>query len=251
MTLKLGKKPARAGAVPLRFGQFFNSVDLPAPPVVFGRPDLLPNPGMFANDRVSDCVWADFAHQTMYWHALAGTPVPAFTNVAVLSDYSAQAGYVPGKPETDTGTDMGAAFTYWQQTGIVDAVGIRHKVDYSVALRIGDMDEIALAAYLFGAVSLGIEMPASAMDQFNEATPWRLVTGSPKEGGHDVTVIGRNRAGNFLIFTWGRLHAVVPGFFAAVMDEGAVSFSDESLNAKAVGFRGIDAAGLLAASKQL
>ena len=49
------------------------------------------------------------------------------------------------------------------------------------------------------------------------------------EGGHYVPVIGRNSAGNFLVITWGRLHAATPEFVTKYMDEGIAYLSLEYL----------------------
>ena len=250
MRYALGKRPARAGAVPNRFETFFSATDLPVPPMVFGRPDLVSSWGMLANDEHSDCVWASYAHQTMYWRAFAGAAAPPFTDAAVLSDYSAQTGYVVGRPATDQGTDMGAASLYWQKIGISDATGQRHRIDASVSLRVGDLTELALAVYLGLTVSLGVMLPSAAQDEFDACSPWSSL--GPTEGGHAVPVVGRNGRGNFLVVTWGRLQAATPAWIQAVMDEGQMHASAEQLRAIAMtNPRGLDEAGLLAAAGRM
>jgi hypothetical protein len=229
MRLKLGKKPARAGAVPNQFSSFFSAVDLPPPPLVFGRPELIRDWGMLGNDICGNCGWCDPAHSTMYWNAIAGKPVPQFTPAAVISDYSAETGYVPGNQSTDQGSDLGQVATYWKNTGVIDASGVRHKIDASLSLRVGDLNELALATYLFGCVSLGVQLPSSAEDQFDQAIPWTLEGSSSNEGGHCTTCVGRNSANNFLVVTWGRLQAVTPAWIAARMDEGVLHLSEEMI----------------------
>ena len=241
--LALGKKPAR-NAVSFRFSTYFDASALPTPPPVFGKPWLVREPGVLANDKVGDCVWAGAAHETMLWRAEAGTPT-AFTDAAVLADYSAVTGYTPGNPDTDQGTDMQQAASYRLKTGVADAAGTRHRIDAYVALQPGNLDQLALAAYLFGAAGIGVQLPDTAFDQFDNAEPWSVVSGARIEGGHYVPVVGRNAHGNFLVWTWGRLHAVRPDFLTTYMDEGLGYLALERLRGT-VSPQGLDAATLQA-----
>ena len=137
---------------------------------------------MFGNDTYSgNCVFAGAAHETMLWLAQVGTP-RQFSTANALSDYAAVTGFNPAKPETDQGTDMQQAAAYRQKTGIIDAGGIRHKVDAYVALAPGDPDLLALAAWLTGAVGMGVRMPKSAEGQFDRGEPWDISYGDRGEG---------------------------------------------------------------------
>ncbi len=196
-----------------------------------------------------NCVWSGASHETMIWGRKGYTP-PDFTDSDVLDDYGAVTGFKPDDPSTDNGTDMTAAAKYRQKTGIKDAAGTRHKIDAYVALRVGNIDELALATYLTSAIGLGVQMPGSAEDQFNAMEPWSVVHGSHIEGGHYVPCFGRNKSGNFLVVTWGRLHAVEPAFLAAYMDEGIAYISLEALEHKLTP-DGFDANGLRSALPQL
>jgi len=248
MAYKLGKLPARPDAIKQKFGTFFHAAALPKPTLVFGRPDLVKEWGMLANDKVSCCVWSGGPHEHMLWCAWGGMQhCPTFTDQNVLSDYSAVTGFNPNDPATDQGTDMQVAASYRKNTGIIDSSGTRHKIAAYVSLKPGDLDQLALATYLFGAVGLGIEMPTSTMDQFDNDEPWNPVSGAKIEGGHYVPCIGRNHAGNFLIVTWGRLHAVTPAFISKYMDEGIVYLSFEQMKETGLSPRGFDRAALASA----
>jgi hypothetical protein len=224
----LGKKPARSGAIRFGFSQFFSTPDLPEPPLVFGRPDLIASWGDLGNDRCGDCCWAGAAHETMLWRAWVGASIPAFTDTSVVADYAKATGY-DGTDASDQGTDMQAGASYRRKTGIVDAAETVHKVDAYVSLPPGDLEQLAVASYLFGAVGVGLELPLSALDQFSNGEPWAPVSGSTIEGGHYVPCVGRNSHGNFLVVTWGQLHAATPAFLAQYMDEGAAYLSFEQL----------------------
>jgi hypothetical protein len=246
---KLGKTPARPGAVKLKFSTYFNAPKLPAPPATFGHygVGLGLSWGMLANDAHSNCVFAGAAHETMVWthRAGAGQPV-AFTDKNVLDDYSVVTGFDPADPETDDGTDMVDAADYLRRTGVVVAAGNRHKIDSYLALEVGNVDQLALAAYLFGAVGVGINFPVSATQQFDAGRPWDILTlaqqqGDRIDGGHYIPCIGRNSDGNFLVVTWGRLHAMTPAFYRAHNDETLAYVSTDPIknNLSPEGF-GID-----------
>ena len=47
---KLGKTPARPGAIKLRFGTYFSAAELPAVPLAFGHPWLVQAWRMLGND---------------------------------------------------------------------------------------------------------------------------------------------------------------------------------------------------------
>src|SRR4029077_612040 len=142
--LKLGKKPARPGAVKFKLANFLVKTKLPTPPKVFGHQDLIGgNWQTLGNDRYGDCVWAGAAHETMLWNKEADRTV-AFNNQSVLKDYSPGTGFDPNDPNTDQGTDMQVAASYRRKTGVRDAAGKRHKVIAYLALTTGNADQLAL-----------------------------------------------------------------------------------------------------------
>ena len=230
--LKFGKTPARADAVSLKFSTVFNAPLLPKPPTSFGHYNLMPDGNFFmlANDIWGDCVWAGAAHEHMLWTLEGGSPRAHFTSRDVLSDYSAATGFDPNKPATDRGTDMQVAAAYRQKTGIVDTYGNRHKIDAYAALKVGDTDQLAQAAWIFGAVGVGVNVPSSMIDQFKSNQVWSIASGDTIEGGHYIPLVGRDAHGNFLFITWGRIQAATPDWVSEYMDEGICYLSLETLN---------------------
>jgi hypothetical protein len=177
----------------------------------------------------------------MLWTAEStGAPAP-FTTANVLADYLAMN---PGDTAYTDGTDMQAAAAYRQKIGLIDASGKRHQIGPYVALNAGDVAQISTAAFLMGAVGLGVQLPTSAIDQFARAEPFSVVTGGGIEGGHYMPLVGRNSVGNFLVWTWGRLHAAEPGWLTTWMDEGIAYLSLERLR-NSVSPQGFDEATLL------
>ena len=228
MALKLGKRSARPDAIKLKFSRYFDAASLPTPPAAFGHYATFSQWGMFANDRYGDCVFAGAAHETMVFAAEGGATA-AFTDAAVLSDYSAVTGFDAARPDSDQGTDMQAAASYRRKTGIVDAVGARHKIDCYVALEPGNVDQIALAAWLTGACGVGLQLTDDAEDAFDKGQPWTVRPNQRAIGGHYVPCVGRDPSGALLVVTWGRLQAVDPSYLRAYCDEAVAYLSLETL----------------------
>lgn len=219
MPLRLGKLPARKGAITFGIGQFFERSELPKPPMRIGHEKIGMPWGMFANDKHSCCVFSGAAHEHMIWTHEGGATVP-FNDAGVLADYAAVTGFDPTNPDSDRGTDMEMAAAYRRKTGVIDAAGNRHKIDAYLAPRVGNVDDLALLTYLTGAVGVGLMLPNSAMDQFDGQQPWvPLAKGGGSAGGHYVTCLGRSTAGMFLVVTWGRIHAMSPTFYERYSDE--------------------------------
>jgi hypothetical protein len=229
LPLKLGKTPARRGAVTLKFANYLMMPKLPTPPQIFGHEDLVgSNWQMLGNDNYGDCVWAGAAHETMLWNKEVGSSA-AFSNTSVLSDYSAVTGFNPNDPNSDKGTDMQVAASYRRKTGVLDAKGKRHKVAAYLALKIGNIDELALAMYLFGATGIGIKFPESAMTQFKAGKPWDVVAGAKISGGHYIPGLGRVKNGNIVVVTWGKIQQMTPKFYDKYCDEVVAYISMECL----------------------
>jgi hypothetical protein len=224
---KLGKTAARPGAVSMKLSAYLSKAQLPVPPANFGHYDLISKFGMLGNDNYGDCVWAGAGHETMMWCKEADCTV-AFNDKGALSDYSAVTGFNRNDPSTDQGTDMQVAASYRRKTGVIDAKGKRHKVVAYLAIAKGNLEQHMAAAYLFGAVGIGIKFPKSAMDQFNAGKPWDVVTGAKLDGGHYIPLVGR-RNGNLLVVTWGKVQEMTPKFFAKYNDESIVYLTEEDL----------------------
>lgn len=227
-TFKLGKTKARPEAVTFKLKNFIDKSVLPKPPKTFGHEKFIDTYDwqMFANDEVGDCVLAGAAHETMLWNAEAGKTVN-FTDKGVLSDYSAITGYDPNDPNTDQGTDMSAAASYRRKTGVVDADGVRHKIVAYLAIEPGNLTELYQALYLFGAVGVGIEFPASAMDQINAGKAWSVVSRSPLEGGHYIAMVAKRT--RLECVTWGQIQPLTTGFYRKYNDESIAMISEEML----------------------
>ncbi len=230
MGFKLGKKPARRWQAPgnsFRFATYAEPGALPPLPAVFGHEALVASWPMLANDRYGDCVWAGAAHETLLLTGEAGQQA-TFTDANVLSDYAAVTGFRPEDPATDQGTDMQAAARYRRQTGIIDAAGRRHLVAAYLALEPGRLSDVLLAAYLFVA-GVGLQLPASALDQAANGEMWDVVANSPTEGGHYVPLLGRRSDGLLVFVSWGAIQLATERFVQTYCDEAVAYLSGEDL----------------------
>lgn len=229
MTLKLGKTPARPGAVKFALNTYLDEA-LPAPPKTHkAHQGLVHLWGMLANDRFGSCVWAGAAHETMLWCAEAGQTVP-FTDDTVLADYTAVTGFNREDPTTDQGTDMQVAASYRRKVGVVDSFGARHVVAAYLGITAGDKMTLKQAVYRFTAVGIGIRFPQSAMAQFNTGRVWSVRSTSPIVGGHYVAAVGYDSRYVYVV-TWGRVQKMTWGFFAHYCDEAVAYLSTEMLTA--------------------
>lgn len=229
--LKLGKKPARRGAMQLKFSDLADESVLPKPPRYFGNSKLVSEPwGMLGNDRWGDCVLAGAAHETMLWTRQGEAPDCLFTEENALEAYSEVTGFNPADEGTDQGTDMGEAASWRRKVGIKDSTGVRHRVAAFLSIDPGDLKAHYQAMWLFGAVGIGFEFPSSAWDQFDASKPWKVVPRSPVEGGHYVPLLFKRRTMECV--TWGRTQGMTVDFFGKYNDESVVYVSEDALTAR-------------------
>lgn len=232
--LRLGKQPATKDSRDFKLASYLTAPKLKTAPKGYGHQGLVQKPwGMLANDRWGDCAVAGPMHAAMLWNAAAGRQI-SFTSQEAVQTYSNITGFdehagPPGQNPTDRGTNMRDALKYRQKVGLVDSDGHVHKIGAYLSISPKDTTALLRALYLFEAVEIGFEFPASAMTQFNQGRPWSLVPGSPNIGGHDVPLVGRPTAEGLLGVTWGRLQRMTFGFYRSYNDEAWVVVSEEML----------------------
>jgi len=239
---KLGKKPARPNAIKLKLKDF-QVGSLPAYPKSYGHQGLITTWNMYGNDQYGDCVWAGAGHEHILWNKEAGKIVN-FTDQSILAAYSAVTGFNPNDPNSDQGTDMEEAAKWRRHVGLLDTNNERHPVGAYLDIEVGNIDMIKQAAYLYSAVGIGIQFPASAMDQFNAGKPWSIKYRSPIEGGHYVPVVGYDSRYIYVV-TWGKIQPCTYGFIRKYMDEGIVYLSHDFITGTGKSLEGFDMQTLL------
>lgn len=230
MPYKFGKLPARPGAIQLKLDDYIAPRVLPTPPESFGHDHLVKEWLMLDNDKVGNCVLAGAAHEHMLWNAVHGRKVN-FSGRSVTWDYGSITGYRWWLPGSDRGTDMQEAARYRQRTGLIDTkFGIaRHKIGAYVLIKKGDVAQHNLAAFLFGAIGIGVRCPESMEDQFQRGHPFQYAPGDKIVGGHYMSNVNRR---NKMIgtVTWGKVHPMTPEFLEAYNDESIAYVSSEMLS---------------------
>ena len=228
-TLKRGLLPYRPDSIAFKFGDYINKAKLPTLPKTFGHvTNVPPTPvgtdqrawGMLGNDQYGDCVMAGAAHETMLWAMATKRPVPYFAADGIVQQYFQLSG------GTDSGLDMTMAAKWRRDVGLTDGHGRVHKV--KAYTEVNNVDDLLMAAYLFGAAGLGLEMPDSAERQFRQGHVWDEIDEEPS-GGHYVPVMGLNRAGNIVLNTWNNIQAATRQFVEKYMMVGVAYFSEEYL----------------------
>ncbi len=178
-----------------------------------------------------DCAWAGPAHETMEASKNANRPVPGFTCLNVLEQYSAYSGYNLQTGANDNGSNVRDVLSWRQKTGLLDSTGAAHKIGTYVALEPGNTSQLWEALWLFEAVGIGINFPNSAMDQFNAGKMWSVVAGATIEGGHYVPLVGHPVQNVWTCVTWAKRQTMTPQFLTTYCDEAWAYIDPERYNA--------------------
>ena len=157
---------------------------------------------MDLNDAIGDCTIADEAHAVGIFTAKGQGTEVVLSNSDVLKVYERVSGYNPGNPQTDVGCVIQDVLNDWRKIGIgspAHQILAFFQVDYT------DPVEMRACTWLFLGVTLGVNLPQSAMDAFNAGQTWDYVPTANNRivGGHDVRIVGYNTDGTWQLATWG------------------------------------------------
>lgn len=237
---KLGKLPPREDPRTLRLSKYVTA--LPEPTHIFGFGTLYSDWGALGNDQYGDCVFAGAAHETMMWNKLRGGKDVPMSAKQTLLDYSEVTGFDPADPSTDQGAYVIDAMQYRKAKGVRDAKGTRHTIAAYLSIDPKDFPLMVQAAYVFGAVGIGFEVPETIWDQWDNGEYWDVVDENAAiVGGHYVPVVGsRNSTARVTILTWGRRWQMTKRFYEAMNDEAWVMLSEEQIRADGEGIHGLD-----------
>jgi hypothetical protein len=177
------------------------------------------NSSWAAFQGAGDCAWAGPAHEEMEAAKNSGQPVPTFTCLNVLEQYSAYSGYNLETGAKDNGSNVRDVLKWRQKKGLLDTAGTAHKIGTFVALEPGNTEQLWEALWLFEAVGIGINFPNSAMDQFNAGKTWSVVAGATIEGGHYIPLVGHPTASVWTCVTWGKRQTLTEQFLTTYCDE--------------------------------
>lgn len=171
---------------------------------------------MFLNDSLSDCTVAQAGHSTEGFTEYGSGTAIKVTDQDVLTMYEAVSGYVPGQPSTDNGAVIQDVLTYWRKTGLG-----AHKILAFFEIDPTSAIEVKTALYLLGAVTVGVNLPQSALDQADAGQPWTVSPAANNQivGGHAIHLGGIDADGTLWFVTWGKPQAATPAWFAKYAEE--------------------------------
>jgi hypothetical protein len=158
--------------------------------------------GMLLNDQLGCCVVAGALHAQQLIDKAGKGVDTHFVNNDALVMYEKIGGYVPGDPNTDQGAQLIDGLRYWNNPGL--GAG-QFKNDAYAEFSLTGTQGIAMLQQViadFGVAYLGLQVPQSAMQQFDAGQPWTVVAHSPIEGGHCVPGVDYDQGGLWVV-TWG------------------------------------------------
>lgn len=234
MKFKLGKKSFIEDKRDLLLSKYILHSALPPIPSEFKPFEKFTGDwGMMANDLVGDCTCADAGHSALLWNAIAGKQI-IIPDSSVLKSYEDITGYNPsqtdanGNNPTDQGAQIRDVLLYMQKTGIIDSIGFAHKIDVFMRIQTGNIPEMKKALFLCDAVTIGLNLPETAQEQFQNEQPWTVINGAQIEGGHDVVLVGWDNDWIYFL-SWGQIWKMDYNFFIQYCDEVWGKFSDDFL----------------------
>lgn len=208
-TVRLGR--IRPVALPqvLRFASYFDAALATPPPatVDYASKASASLRRMYQNDRYGCCVISGKMHQLGVWSANdtdSGGEVQA-TDQEVVQQYQTICG--PG----DRGCVITSVLDVMRSRGM-QAGGKRYTIDGYVSIDNTNKLEVQVAIYLFGSLTLGINLP-NAWANSPDGGTWD-VTNTGIVGGHDVCTVGYNAQG-VQISTWGGLRTITWAAFTS------------------------------------
>jgi hypothetical protein len=215
---------------------YLDTAALPPPPAVVDRASSVTTWPMYGNDTLPDCTFATVGHEIQAWTAYGAGEV-------TLPEGTIEQAFAATGP-MGQGRIVQDVLSYWQKTGIGG-----HKIGGFAEL--SSIHNLTLAKQcldLFGTVYLGINVPQSAMDQFNAGEPWDYVGDQNIVGGHAIPVQywATDVIGEIEVVTWGQRQRMTRSFWVHYVEEAWVVFSNDSLNAKGTTIAGFNRAQLRA-----
>jgi hypothetical protein len=221
---KLGRLAPRVDVRTLALSRYIDRAALPAPPAALDLTTHVGDWPMYANDRIGDCTTAAAAHMIEAWTAAAhgeavevteSSVLHAFDRVKIVDPQTGEEGAV----ELDVLKD-------WRAHGVD-----RHRIGAFARVSLLDHDLVRTAAWLFGGLYIGLELPISA--QWQERWDWNgSLSGDDRPGswgGHAVDVV-RYDASAMTVVTWGSLKQMTWSFWDRYCDEAYCILSRDFLD---------------------
>ena len=232
MNFGYGKLPPRRDPRTPKLGRYLlSSEPLPTAPQSCGYAQAVDAQGgtfpVYRNvgpAAIGDCTAADQGHRIQVWSANAGMLITP-TSSQVLSVYEAVSGYNPATGRNDNGAAIEDVLAYMVNTGLGG-----YRIDSYAAIPLHDLNLLRLAIVWFGGVTVGLQLPKSAEDQFDQGKPWTIPVWSPLAGGHDVPIVDYDDEYLYCV-TWGARQPMSYEFLVHYGDEAYIEISPLFLTA--------------------
>ena len=221
---KLGKLPVRTDVRTLSLARYVDIAKLPRAPEAFDETTNVHDWPLYANDHVGDCTTAAAGHMIEAWTAAGrGRPVE-ISETAVLDAFGRVKQVDPATGEE--GAIVLDVLRLWRSRGIG-----RHRIGAYARVSVHDHELMRAAAWLFGGLYLGLQLPESAQRQKTwDWVGWLTGPAAPGSwGGHAVDVV-RYGAGTLTVVTWGRLQELTWRFLDRYCDEAYCILSADFLD---------------------
>lgn len=192
--------------------------------------------GMLGNDQWGDCVFAGGYHAVDVYEFDGQGLTTSFTAAQALADYSTVTGFNPKNPNTDQGATLQEGLEFWQKTGFGG-----YKIAAFAQIDHTNLALVQACIAYFGVVYSGLNVPSSAMQQFNANQPWSVVSRSQIEGGHCVPLVGYD-ANSFTCITWAKAQQMTSQFYQRYFDETWVPISTDWMSKSGTTPSGLDTA---------
>lgn len=222
--LRLGCKPRTKNA-PLLLAKYFLKDIAPAPEKVYREYKIPPDAwGMFGNDTIGDCTCACIAHILMLVTAHTGKLViPDESDV--IAAYSAVSGYDPITGANDNGAEIPDVLNYWMNTGLAG-----HKILAWADIDYTNEEAQKQGIYIFGATDDAVQLPNSAMDQFQADQAWVVEADDGGiDGGHSIPRFGYGSGGASCV-TWAKTQPGSWDWWAKYLLESSVVITQDWIN---------------------
>ena len=221
--VRLGKLPVRVDVRTLSLARYVDTAVLPRPPAAIDLAGPVPDWPMYANDRIGDCTCAAAAHMIEAWTAAAHRRAVEVSERSVLRAFDAVKLIDPATGEA--GAVELDVLKYWRRTGIA-----RHRIGAFARVRLHDHALVRAAAWLFGGLYIGVQLPLTAQRQ--DVWDWTHRLDGPARpgswGGHAVDVVGYDASG-LTVVTWGSLKRMTWAFWERYVDEAYCLLSPDFL----------------------
>jgi hypothetical protein len=222
-TRLLGKLPVRTDVRTLSLARYVDRAKLPSPPATFDETAHVRDWPMYANDRIGDCTIAAAGHMIEAWTASGRGHAVEVPEAGVLAAFGKVKQVDPATGEA--GAVVLDVLRLWRSHGIAG-----HRIGAYARVSVHDYELVRSAAWLFGGLYLGLQLPVTAECQ--RTWDWSGSLSGPAApgswGGHAVDVV-RYGAHTLTAVTWGRLQELTWRFLDRYCDEAYCILSADFL----------------------